>query len=157
MFELSLEGQDYVKKELVRYETKRSAILPCLYRAQKENGGWVSPEVVKYLSEVMEVPEAQIEEVRTFYTMFNSHPVGKYHVQVCCNISCSLNGGRELMSALLQEFNAREDELTSDGKFTFTRVECLGSCGTAPMMQVNEDYHEDLNISKSIEILKGLK
>ncbi len=156
MFKLSEEGTKILQKELVRYENKRSAILPCLYLAQKENGGYISPEVVSELSRLMDLPEVQINEVLHFYTMYNKKPVGKYHVQVCCNISCAMNGARELYSHLLKEFRAEDDQVTADGSFTFSRVECLGSCGTAPMMQVNEDYHENLTAEQAVRLLKNM-
>ncbi len=156
MFKLSPEGNKLVQKELTRYESKRSAILPCLYLAQKENGGHITPEVVSELSRLMELPEVQINEVLTFYTMYNKKPVGKYHVQVCCNISCAMNGGRELFHHLLKEFKAEDDKMSADGNFTFSRVECLGSCGTAPMMQVNEDYHENLSQEQAVRLLKNM-
>ena len=139
-FQLSEEGLDFVKKELTRYETKRSAILPCLYRVQKENGGWVSPEAVSYLSKVMEIPEAYINEVLLFYTMYNKKPVGKLHIQVCCNLSCAMNGGRELMEQLCDSFNVKEGEISADEAVTISRVECLGACDIAPMAQVNDKY-----------------
>src|SRR5262249_44277661 len=103
MFELSKEGQEFVKKELTRYESKYSAIIPSLYRVQKEKG-WVPPEAVTHLSKLMEIPEAHINEVLCFYTMFNQKPVGKFHVQVCCNISCAMNGGRELADHLCRHY-----------------------------------------------------
>src|SRR4051812_34297536 len=103
MFKLSAEGLKICKKELVRYEDKLSAIIPCLYQAQKENG-WISNEVVEHLSEVMDLPPTKIHEVAMFYTMFNKKPVGKYHVQVCCNISCAMAGGRELVKHICQKF-----------------------------------------------------
>lgn len=157
MFQLSDEGVKFVKKELQRYEDKRSAIIPSLFRVQKENNGWVSPESVKYLSTLMDMPEAWIEEVLTFYTMFNKQPVGKYHVQVCCNISCSMNGGRELADHLCKTFDVHDGEISKDGRFTISRVECLGACDKAPMMQVNDDYHEGLTQVSAVEILQKMK
>lgn len=157
MFQLSPEGEAFVKNELQRYEDRRSAIIPCLYRVQKENGGWVSPESVTHLSQLMDMPEGWIEEVLSFYTMFNRKPVGKYHVQVCCNVSCAMNGGRELLSHLCKTFDSKESEVSPDGRYTFTRVECLGSCDTAPMMQVNDNYHENLTADSAVELLKGMK
>ena len=156
MFKFSEEGKKVIQKELARYESRRSAILPCLYVAQKENGGFINVEVVRELSHLMELPEVQINEVLHFYTMYNKKPVGKYHVQVCCNISCAMNGSRELYSHLLKEFRAEDDKITPDGNFTFSRVECLGSCGTAPMMQVNEDYHEKLTPEQAVRVLKNM-
>ncbi|MCB0365095.1 MAG: NAD(P)H-dependent oxidoreductase subunit E [Bdellovibrionaceae bacterium] len=156
MFELSPDGVEFVKKEMTRYETKRSAIIPCLFRVQKENGGWVSSESVAYLAELMDVPEKWVQEVSTFYTMFNQKPVGKYHVQVCCNISCSMGGGRELAANLSKSLGVEEGAVSSDGRYTISRVECLGSCGTAPMMQVNDDYYENLTVDKAVKILREL-
>ena len=155
-FRLSTEGESFIKKELARYESKLSATLPMLYRVQEENG-WISPEAITYLSEMSGIPESHINEVCMFYTMFNKEPVGKNHVQVCCNISCCLLGARELYSHLLKEFDAKDAVMTNDKKFTFRRVECLGSCGTAPMMQVNDRYYENLTAEKAVEILKGLR
>ncbi|MCB0392028.1 MAG: NAD(P)H-dependent oxidoreductase subunit E [Bdellovibrionales bacterium] len=156
MFKLSDEGINFVKKELARYETKRSAIIPCLYRVQKENDGWVSPESVSYLSELMELPEAWINEVLNFYTMFNKKPVGKLHVQVCNNISCCMLGARELTDHLCKTFNVKPEEISEDGKITISKVECLGSCDTAPMMQINDDYHENLTPGSAEKIIKGM-
>src|SRR3954466_15203587 len=130
MFELSKEGQEFVKGQLTRYEHKYSAIIPSLFRVQKESG-WVPPEAVPFLSQLMEIPEAHINEVLYFYTMFNKKPVGKLHAQVCTNISCALNGGRELAEHLCHQFGVKDGETTADGKVTVSRVECLGSCGTA--------------------------
>ncbi|MGE3973499.1 MAG: NADH-quinone oxidoreductase subunit NuoE [Bdellovibrionales bacterium] len=155
-FKLSKEGQDLVKKELDRYEDKMSAIIPCLYQAQKENG-WISPEVIDTLSKEMDIPPARIQEVAMFYTMFNKKPVGKYHIQVCCNISCCMAGGREITQKLLNKFQVGLDEMTKDGKFTVTKVECLGSCGTAPMMQVNDEYYENLTQEKIDKLIAEFK
>jgi len=149
MFTLSAEGQNFVKQELGRYEHRYSAIIPALYRAQKENGGWVSAECIRHLCQIMDIPEAHIYEVAKFYTMFNLSPVGKIHVQVCCNISCAMNGGRELAAEL-------ERNLKENSDVTVSRVECLGSCGTAPMMQVNDTYYENLTPESAAKIIKEL-
>ncbi len=155
-FELSAEGLAFVKKELTRYETKRSAILPCLYRVQKENGGWVSPEAVSHLSKVMDIPTAYINEVLSFYTMYNKCPVGKLHIQVCCNLSCAMNGGRELAEHLCRSFNVKEGEISANGEVTISRVECLGACDIAPMAQVNEEYVGPLKKETVVEQMKEL-
>ena len=157
MFELSNEGKEFVKKELARYETIESAIIPSLYRVQKENNGWVSEDAIAHLSELMEIPEARINEVFHFYTMFNKKPVGKYHVQVCCNVACAMAGTREITDTFLDEHNVKEGDVTEDGRFTFTRVECLGACDKAPMMQINDDYYEDLTPESARNLLKDLK
>ncbi len=157
MFELSKEGIEKIKTELTRYEVKESAIIPALYIAQKENNGWVSDAVIHSLSKVMGLAESRITEVFKFYTMFNQKPVGKYHVQVCTNISCALNGGREMGRHICKELGVDYGQVTEDGKFTVDHVECLGSCGTAPMMQINEDYHENLTPESAMTVLRGLK
>jgi NADH-quinone oxidoreductase subunit E len=155
MFALSDEGQKFVKDEMKKYETTRSAILPALHRVQKEIG-WVSPESVAYLSKFMNLPEAWINEVNYFYTMYNKTPVGKNHVQVCATISCAMAGGRELARHLCQTFGVKEGEVSKDGKVTVTKVECLGSCGTAPMMQIGDKYYENLTPDKAVQIIKGM-
>jgi NADH-quinone oxidoreductase subunit E len=157
MFELSTEGKEFVKKELARYETIESAIIPALYRVQKENEGWVSEDAIAHLSQLMGIPEARINEVFHFYTMFNKKPVGKYHVQVCCNVACAMAGTREITDAFLDEYDVAEGEVTADKRFTFTRVECLGACDKAPMMQINDDYYEDLTPESARQLLKDLK
>jgi NADH-quinone oxidoreductase subunit E len=158
-FKLSSEGLNYVKNELTRYESKQSAIIRSLYRAQDENGGWVSPEVITELAAVMDIPAAQIEEVATFYTMFNKQPVGKYHIQVCCTLTCGMLGGRELADAMMKEAGCKTyGDVSSDGLFTFNKVECLGSCDTAPMLQINRDpYIESLNTEKGLQLVRDLR
>jgi NADH-quinone oxidoreductase subunit E len=157
MFQLSEEGLKKVKAELTRYESRQSAIIPALYIAQKENGGYITEEIIDYLSKVMELPVSRINEVFKFYTMFNQKPVGKHHVQICNNISCVLNGSRELTDHVLETLGCKMNDISLDGKFCISSVECLGACGNAPMMQVNEDYHENLTPEKAVAILKGLK
>ena len=155
MFSLSPEGVEFVKAELKRYETAYSAIIPALYRVQKEKG-WVPGEAVPYLSQLMGLPEAHINEVLYFYTMFNKKPVGKLHVQVCTNVSCAMNGGRELADGLCKHYKVDYGEVSADKKVTINRVECLGSCGTAPMMQVNDRYLENLTLDSAIQKLKEM-
>lgn len=157
MFKLSDEGKKKVLAELKRYEAKESAIIPSLYVAQAENKGWVSADVISELSKIMDIPESRINEVFKFYTMFNQGPVGKYHVQVCTNISCALEGGRELAHHISKEIGVKYGELSRDGRFTVSKVECLGSCGTAPMMQVNDRYYEKLTPESAMNLLRGMK
>lgn len=157
MFELSAEGLQKVKKEMTRYETVESAIIPSLYIAQKENQGWISQDVIRTLSKVMGLPESRINEVFTFYTMFNQKSVGKYHVQVCQTLSCHVNGAQDLVNHMCKELKVKMNEVTADGKFSISRAECLGSCGTAPMMMINEDYHENLTPESAMNLLRSLK
>lgn len=157
MFQLSTEGKQKVLNELKRYESKQSAVLPALYIGQKENNGYISAEVIKELSNVMDIPESQINEVFTFYSMYNKNKVGKYHVQVCRTLSCMLNGAEELTAHLCSELNVKLNEVTPDGRFTISEVECLGSCGTAPMMQIGNKYHENLTPESAMNLLRGMK
>lgn len=157
MFTLSEQGLAKVKTELARYEAKESAIIPSLYVAQKENNGHITPDIITHLAKVMDIPEARINEVFKFYTMFNQERVGKYHVQVCTNISCALEGGRELAGHICRELGVKLNQVSTDGRFTVSRVECLGSCGTAPMMQVNDDYYEKLTPDSAMNLLRGMK
>ena len=155
MFSLTPAGEAFVKSELTRYETTHSAIIPALYRVQNEKG-WVAPEAIPYLARVMDLPESHINEVLCFYTMFNRKPVGQLHVQVCTNISCAMNGGRELADALCAHYGVKVGEVSADGQVTVSKVECLGSCGTAPMLQVNDQFLEDLTPEIAIRKLKEM-
>ena len=157
MFQLSSEGKAEVLAELKRYESKQSAVLPALYIGQKENKGFISPAVIQELSKVMEIPEAQINEVFTFYTMYNKSNVGKYHVQICRTLSCMLNGASELAEHMCNELNVKMNQVTADGRFSVSEVECLGSCGTAPMMQVGDKYYENLTPESAMNLLRMMK
>lgn len=157
MFQLSNEGKQKILDELKRYESRQSAVLPALYIAQKENKGYVSSAVIKELSKVMDIPESQINEVFTFYTMYNKAPVGKYHIQVCRTISCMINGAQELTEHICNELKVKLGEETADQRFSVSEVECLGSCGTAPMMQIEDKYYENLTPESAMNIIRQLK
>jgi len=128
---------------LSRYPDREAAILPALYLWQQEHGS-VSDEGITCIAELLGLSTARIEGVATFYTMYNRKPVGRYHVQVCQNLSCSLMGAEHLIEHLANRLGVKPGETTSDGTFTLSTAECLGSCGTAPVMQVNDDYYENL-------------
>lgn len=157
MFQLSPEGKQKVLSELKRYESKQSAVLPALYIGQKENKGFINAEVIQELSRVMEIPESQINEVFTFYSMYNKKNVGKHHVQICRTLSCMLNGAGELAEHVCKELNVKLDQVTADGRFAVSEVECLGSCGTAPMMQVGDKYYENLTPESAMNLLRAMK
>ena len=139
-----------------RYPDREAAILPALYLAQREFG-YVSGEAIAYLAGLIGVTAARVEGVATFYTMYNRKPVGKFHVQICRNLSCSLMGAEHLIDRVSRKLGIRPGETTADGRFTLTKVECLGSCGTAPVMQVNDDYYENLTADSIDRILDGLR
>ena len=140
---------------LARYPDKEAAILPALHLAQREFG-YVSDEAIVCVATLLGFTPARIEGVATFYTMYNRKPVGKYHLQICRNLSCSLLGAEHLIEHVSKKLGIRPGETTPDGKFTLSRVECLGSCGTAPVLQLNDDYHEDLNEEKIDALLDRL-
>jgi NADH-quinone oxidoreductase subunit E len=153
---LSEEAKTRIAKLKERYPQTKSALLPALHLVQREHDGWLSDEVMAQVAEVMELPPAEVRSVASFYTMFNRRPVGKYLVQVCTNISCSLLGAQHIVEHLKRRLGIKVGETTSDGLFTLLEVECLGSCGTAPMMQVNDTYYENLTVEQVDEILAEL-
>jgi NADH-quinone oxidoreductase E subunit len=139
-----------------RYLKPDSVILEVLYLLQ-DKYGYITREGMKYAAELLGITEEQVLGVVTFYTMFNTKPIGKYHLQVCTNVSCMLNGAYDLLKKLESELNIKKGETTPDGLFTISEVECLGSCGTSPVIQINEDYYENLNEEKLVQIIQELK
>ena len=152
---LNEENLKRVKELEKRYPTKKALTLPVLWMVQ-EQFGWISPETMKYVACMLDVPLSHIYGVVTFYTMFNTRPVGKYHLQICTNVSCQLVGGAKLMDHVCTKLGVEPGQTTSDKKFTVTEVECLGSCGTSPMMQVNDEYYENLSLERVDRILEKL-
>ncbi len=150
--------KEEIQKALKKYPNKRSAVMDVLRIAQRERGGHLTREDMDEIGGLLEMRPVEVNAAASFYTMYNvEKPVGKYHIQVCRNISCSLLGAENLIKYMEKELNIKAGETTPDKKFTFSTVECLGSCGTAPMMQINDDYHESLTEEKIDKILKGLQ
>lgn len=139
-----------------RYPKKEAAMLPVLYLAQGEFG-CLGQEAMDYVAKLMEVPPARVYGVVSFYTMLNMKPVGRYHIQVCRTLSCALVGAERATAHLKRKLGVQLGETTPDGKFTLSEVECLASCGTGPMMQINDDYYENLTEQKVEEIIRSLK
>jgi len=139
-----------------KYPVKRSALIPILLATQEEMG-YLTAEAVQFISDYLQVPEIEVREVITFYTMLRSRPVGKYHIQVCTNISCLLLGGEEILAHISRKLALKEGEMTRDKRFSLTEVECLGACSSAPAMQINYDYHENLSLEKVDGIIEELK
>lgn len=138
------------------YPDPQSTLLPALYLAQRDYGGWLPKEALDEVATVMELPATLVASVSSFYTMFNRKPVGRHLVQVCTNISCSLLGAEHLVEYISRKLGIEPGETTPDGMFTLLKVECLGSCGTAPIMQVDDEYYDNLTESKVDQILAGL-
>ena len=147
--DFSEEARAKFEKMLPRYPNREAAILPTLHLAQREFG-FLSAEAILYVASLLGFTPARIEGVATFYTMYNRKPVGKYHLQICRNLSCSLMGAEHLIEHVVKRLGVKPGETTADGRFTLSTVECLGSCGTAPVMQVNDDYYENLS-EESVE------
>ena len=152
----SEENLKQLEKLKKQYPTTKSLTLPVLWMAQ-EQFAWISPETMKYVAELLNLPVSHIYGVVTFYTMFNTKPVGKHHLQICTNISCQLRGAEKLVEHACKTLGVKFNENTKDGRFTISKVECLGSCGTAPMMQMNNDYVENLTVEQLDTMLKELK
>jgi NADH-quinone oxidoreductase subunit E len=133
-----------------------SLVLPCLHRIQQDRG-WIAEEDVEALADWLGVPRIQVEEVLSFYTMFRRAPEGRHQVQVCRNLSCSMQGAERLLEHVQRRLGVAPGHTTPDGRCTFGTVECLGSCGTAPVMMIDGRYHEKLTIERADELLDGLE
>jgi len=153
MFSKSVEKE--FQELLQKYPSKRSALLPALYVVQRELG-WLAPEGIEYVGNLIGLSPAQVTEVATFYLMFYSKPVGRNVIWVCQNLSCTLRGAEQVIEHIEKKLNIKVGETTPDKKFTLFRQECLASCDTAPMMQVNDDYEENLTLARVDEILDRL-
>ncbi len=140
------ENEKQFQTVVARYPSdhKRAALLPVLWIAQRQ-WGYLSHEVMTYVAERLELHPSEVMNTATFYTLFNKEKVGKFHIQVCTNLSCWLRGSDDIVSTCKEKLGIGVGETTADGKFTLNHVECLASCGTAPMMQVNDQYHENLS------------
>jgi NADH-quinone oxidoreductase subunit E len=139
-----------------RYPTTEAVLLPALHIAQREYGGWLPDEAIQAVAEHLELPPARVYGVVTFYDLFHQSPVGRHRLRVCTNLSCQLRGADEIMEVLARELGVGEDEVTPDGRCSYVHFECLGSCDTAPMMMVDDEYHENLTPNRVRQILKGL-
>jgi NADH-quinone oxidoreductase subunit E len=153
------EAMQTVKKIVSRYpEGKhKSAIIPVLHVAQAEFGGWLSPETMDYVASVLKIAPIEVFEVASFYSMFHLRPVGKCVLDVCQTSSCWIMGAEDVIKYIERKLNIKVGETTKDGMFTLKAVECLGSCGTAPMMQCGASYHENLTYDKVDKILDGYR
>ena len=153
---LSESTRQKIEALIPRYPMRRSALIPSLHLAQAE-AGYLSADVIAEVAEIFQLAPNEVYEVVSFYTMFYQKPVGKYVLQVCTNISCLLCDSEAIMAHLQKRLGIKPGETTPDGKFTLIEVECLASCGTAPVVQINDHYHENLTPEKLDQILDGLK
>jgi NADH-quinone oxidoreductase subunit E len=138
-------------------DQKQAAVMAALRIAQEQNGGWLSADLIEAVAEYLEMPPIAVDEVATFYTMYDLKPVGRHKVCLCTNIACLLNGSSNIMEHLQKKLGVKPGETTAGGKFTLKEVECLGACGGAPMMMVDKTYYENLTPEKVDEILDKLE
>ncbi len=139
-----------------KYPTREACLLPVLHLAQKEFG-YISLEAMEYIAELIDISPAKVYGVATFYIMYNRKPMGKYHIQVCKNISCNLSGSEDVLKEIKSILKIDKGETTKDNMFTLSTVECLGACGFGPVVQINDDYHEQVTKDKIREIIEELK
>ncbi len=154
--EFSAETMKKFEATVARYPNKEAAMLPVLYLAQQEFGH-IGPEAIEYVAKLMDQAPARVLGVVSFYTMYNMKPIGRHHIQICRTLPCALGGAEKVTAFIKQKLGIKPGETTADGRFTLSEVECLASCGTAPMMQINDDYYENLNEAKINEILDSMK
>ena len=131
---------------------QQSAVMSFLYLAQRQNNNWIPLVAMKYIAKLLDMPYIKVYEVATFYSMYNLSPVGKYFVQVCTTTPCMIRGAYKLVEACKEKISKNQNTLSNDGKCSWVEVECLGACVNAPMMQINEDYFEDLDKEKTSKI-----
>tara|TARA_B100000686_G_scaffold217482_1_gene224556 strand:+ start:464 stop:1069 length:606 start_codon:yes stop_codon:yes gene_type:complete len=157
-FQFSKENLKKAEAEVKKYpeERKASAVLALLYLVQIQNDNWISLSAIKYVAKFLNIPYIQVYEVATFYSMYNLSPVGKYFVQVCTTTPCMIRGAKKLTDLCKKHISENQNTLSENKLCSWTEVECLGACVTAPMMQINQDYFEDLDEIKAEEIIKKL-
>jgi NADH-quinone oxidoreductase subunit E len=155
-FVLSEDDERAMAEILSRYPNKMAACIPVLHLCQRANGGWVSPEAIELVAGRLSLSTAHVKGVVTFYSLFNERPPGKHQVWVCRTLSCALRGGEDLLEHCKRRLGVEEGHTTADGRVTLRTAECLASCGTAPMMQVDQVYYENLTPEKVDQILSQL-
>ena len=158
LFEFTSENLEKAKNEIKKYPKKRkaSAVLALLYLAQNQNDNWIPLSAIRYVAKMLDMPYIKVHEVSTFYSMFNLSPVGKYFVQVCTTTPCMIRGAKKITDICKKYISEEQNKLSENKICSWTEVECLGACVNAPMMQINQDYFEDLNESKTEEIIQKL-
>jgi NADH-quinone oxidoreductase E subunit len=158
-FEFSEKNLEISKKIIDNYPKGKqsSAVMALLYLAQRQNQNWIPLAAMKYIGKILSMPYIKVYEVATFYSMYNLKPVGKYFYQICTTTPCMLRGSNKLVEACKEKISENQNEISNDGNCSWVEVECLGACVNAPMAQINDDYFEDLNKQKLIEIIEQTK
>ncbi|GBD38162.1 MAG: NADH-quinone oxidoreductase subunit E [Deltaproteobacteria bacterium] len=148
--------KERIKKIMSKYETKQSALIPVLHEVQREYG-WLSLDSMKEVAELLSIPPADVQNVATFYTMFFTKPVGKHIIWLCRTLPCALRGAQQVEHYISEKLGIKPGETTPDGKITFFEAECLASCGTAPVMLVDDELYENLTRKKIDELIEKLR
>jgi NADH-quinone oxidoreductase subunit E len=156
-FEFTPQNMAWLEKQIAKYPDGRqaSAVVPALWQAQKQNNYWLPQKAIERVAEILDMPKIRVLEVATFYTMFNLEPVGKYYIQLCGTTPCMLCGSDDLIR-LLERRVGPQRKVTADGLFSWLEVECLGACCNAPMVQINDDFYEDLTVESFGRLLDDL-
>lgn len=158
-FAFTAETDAASKEHIAKYPDgkQQSAVMPILDLAQRQNGGWLTKEIMEYVADYLNMPPMRVMEVATFYTMYNHKPMGKHHIQVCGTTPCWLRGSDEIMAACKKHLGIEKGQTTEDGMFTLSEVECAGACVNAPVAAIGDDYFEDLTAENVIELLEKFK
>jgi len=158
-FEFDEKNVSLAKKIISNYPEgkQQSAVMALLYIAQRQNDNWIPLTAMKYIAKFLGMPYIKVYEVATFYSMYNLSPVGKYFFQVCTTTPCMLRGAYNLVDVCKSKISMKENEISKDGKMSWVEVECLGACVNAPMIQINDDYYEDLDQKKLEKIIKSIE
>jgi len=152
----SAETEAKFKHLVSIYPKKRSALIPMLLVAQKEHG-YVKPETIEYVGKYLDLNASEVDSIMSFYTLLHRHPVGKYHIMICTNLACMLRGSDDIEACVKRKLGVDPGQITPDGLFSAIEFECLGSCTTAPVMQVNGEFYENLDVKKTEDILDDLR
>ena len=154
-FEFDQKSLEAAKKILSNYPKgkEKSAVMALLYIAQRQNNNWIPLSAIKYIAKFLNMPYIKVYEVATFYSMYNLSPVGNFHVQICTTTPCMIRGAYKIVDLCKKKISEKENVLSENGNCSWTEVECLGACINAPMMQINNDYYEDLDIKQSEKII----
>ena len=157
-FSFSEENKLIAVNILKKYpaDRKNSAVMPLLDIAQRQNDGWLSQDTIEYVAQYLDMPIIKVMEVVTFYTMYHTKPVGKHLVQVCKTTPCWLRGSDNIVKACKEMISPKQNTVSNDGLFSWMKVECLGACVNAPVVQINDDYYEDLTYDTTKNILQSL-
>ena len=153
---LTEENLKKVEEIRKRYPASQAALLPVLWIAQEQEG-WISEEMMRYVGKLLDLPFGHVLGVVTFYSMYNSKKLGKYHIEVCTNVSCMLRGSDKILETIEHRCGVKPGQTSADGKWTVSEVECMGACGGAPMLSIGEEHYENLTPDKTEKILSSLK